>query len=61
METKGGSVLASKQKIEPGLGQLCNGKILSALAWFIFVVIGYACFVIPGIILHICCIVNATK
>jgi hypothetical protein len=42
----------------PGLGHLVTGRPFSGLAWFIAVPIGYLCLVVPGIILHICCIVQ---
>ena len=57
---RGGVVGGLLSFLCPGLGQLCNGKILSAALWFIFVVLGYF-LIIPGIILHILCIVHATK
>ena len=43
----------------PGLGQMCQGKVLRGIAWFFIVIVGYACFVIPGLVLHIMCVVNA--
>lgn len=43
----------------PGLGQLYKGQVLSALVWFIVVAIGYVAFIIPGIVLHICCALGA--
>lgn len=43
----------------PGLGQLYQGKLLAGMFWFIFTVIGYALFIVPGIILHILCALSA--
>lgn len=45
----------------PGLGQICTGRVPAGLLWMMFTVIGYFPLVIPGIILHILCIINATK
>ena len=43
----------------PGLGQLYKGQWLNAVAWFLVVAAGYAALVIPGILLHVCCILGA--
>ena len=45
----------------PGLGQIYHGRIGSGLAWLFFVVLGYAVFIIPGLILHLACVVSAYK
>jgi len=37
----------------PGLGQMYNGNVLKGIVWFIIVVIGWTCLVIPGFILWI--------
>ena len=44
----------------PGLGQLYKGQPFNGLAWFVITLIGYICLVVPGIILHLCCIVGAS-
>ena len=43
----------------PGLGQLYKRQFLNAIAWFLVVAAGYAALVIPGVILHLCCILGA--
>lgn len=43
----------------PGLGQLYTGRFLAGAIWFILVVIGYAIFIFPGLILHVLCAVSA--
>lgn len=43
----------------PGLGQMYRGRIGSGLLWLIVTACGYACFVLPGIILHVICICMA--
>jgi len=47
--------------IIPGLGQLYKGQIGTGILWFVVVIIGYALFVVPGLILHIICIVTAAN
>ena len=43
----------------PGLGQLYKAQVLGGLAWFVFTGIGYFCFIIPGLVLHVLCIFGA--
>lgn len=45
----------------PGLGQLYRGKILRGLLWFLAAVIGYAAFIVPGIVIHLLCIFAAAS
>lgn len=45
--------------IIPGLGQLYKGQPLNAIIWFIIVAIGYVPLVIPGLVLHLCCVIGA--
>lgn len=45
----------------PGLGHLIIGKPFQAILFFVVVIIGYICLVIPGIILHLICIVDAAR
>jgi TM2 domain-containing membrane protein YozV len=45
----------------PGLGQMYKGQIVNGLAWLIVVIIGYALFIIPGLILHLLCILGAAS
>lgn len=44
----------------PGAGQLYTGNVLSALLWFILVTAGYT-LIVPGILLHLFCIIAATS
>lgn len=44
----------------PGLGQIYKGQIFNGIAWLISVPIGYFFFVVPGLILHLFCIIGAT-
>ncbi len=43
----------------PGLGQLYKGQPINGAVWFVLVVIGYIALIIPGVILHFCCIIGA--
>lgn len=45
--------------IFPGLGQLYKGQLLNGLVWFILVIGGYVAFLVPGIVLHVCCVLGA--
>lgn len=43
----------------PGLGQMYKGQLLNGIAWLIITVIGYTSFVIPGLVIHLFCILGA--
>lgn len=43
----------------PGLGQIYKGQVFNGLAWLCLTALGYVCFIVPGVILHICCIIGA--
>ncbi len=43
----------------PGLGQLYKGEVFNGLVWFVLTAIGYIFLVIPGLILHLCCVIGA--
>ncbi len=45
----------------PGLGQMVNGQIGAGVLWLLFTCLGYVCFIIPGMVLHILCIINAAR
>jgi len=45
----------------PGTGQMYGKKIGKGIIWMIVTILGYCIWVVPGVILHICCIVNAYK
>lgn len=47
--------------IIPGAGQMYKGQVGNGLLWLIFVVIGYAVLVIPGLFLHLFCIIGAAS
>ena len=45
----------------PGLGQMCSGRVPAGILWMMFTIMGYFCLVVPGFILHILCIINASR
>ena len=45
----------------PGLGQVYKGQPLNGLVWLLFTVAGYAAFIVPGVVLHILCILGAAS
>ncbi|WP_432797189.1 hypothetical protein [Poriferisphaera sp. WC338] len=45
----------------PGLGQMYKGQIFNGIAWFMVVMIGYVLLILPGLILHFCCILGAAS
>lgn len=45
----------------PGVGQMYKGRVGEGLLWLLFTPIGYVLFILPGLILHIICIINASQ
>lgn len=45
----------------PGLGQLYKGQVFNGIVWFFLVGLGYAALVLPGLLLHFCCILGAAS
>jgi TM2 domain-containing membrane protein YozV len=45
----------------PGLGQMYKGQIFNGLLWMVITVVGYICFIIPGVVLHLCCVIGAAS
>jgi TM2 domain-containing membrane protein YozV len=43
----------------PGLGQLYKGQILNGIVWFFVVGVGYLALILPGLVLHLFCILGA--
>jgi hypothetical protein len=43
----------------PGVGQIYTGRVVQGICWMFATAVGYLLFLVPGLILHICCIVNA--
>ena len=45
----------------PGVGQMYKGRVGEGVLWLLFTPIGYVLFILPGLILHIICIINAAQ
>jgi len=45
----------------PGLGQLYKGQFLNGIVWFFLVGVGYLALILPGMLLHLFCIVGAAS
>jgi hypothetical protein len=45
----------------PGAGHIYKGDAVIGILWLIFTVLGYFLFVIPGVILHLICIISAAS
>lgn len=45
----------------PGLGQMYKGDVGAGILWLIFTLFGYFLLIIPGLIIHLVCIVNAAS
>ena len=45
----------------PGLGQVYKGQMINGLAWFVATIVGYLAFIVPGLLLHILCILGAGR
>lgn len=52
-------VAAVLSLVVPGAGQIYKGHLGTGLIWLFVVVIGYVLLIVPGLILHIICIVTA--
>ena len=44
----------------PGAGQMYKGNVLIGFLWLFFLLIGYILFVLPGLCLHLVCIISAS-
>lgn len=47
--------------IIPGLGQMYKGQVINGLAWLVITLVGYAALIVPGLILHLCCVIGAAS
>lgn len=57
---KSPGVAALLSLIIPGAGQMYRDRVASGLLWFCVVPIGYLAFVLPGLVLHLLCVILAT-
>lgn len=58
---EGGGLYALLSFFWPGLGQICKGQVLQGILWMVAVFVGYCLLVVPGIVLHIWCMVDANR
>ena len=58
---EGGGLYALLSFLWPGLGQILKGQVLQGILWMVAVVVGYMLLIVPGIILHIWCMVDAAR
>ena len=54
-------VAAVLSLVIPGAGQMYQGHVLGGLIWLFVVVVGYMLLVVPGLLLHLCCILAAAS
>lgn len=52
-------VAAVLSLVIPGAGQMYRGKVGAGMLWLIATVIGYLFLLLPGLVLHVVCIINA--
>jgi hypothetical protein len=45
----------------PGLSQLVQGRLLTAILCFCLTLAGYVCFIVPGLLMHLMVIVDAVS
>lgn len=45
----------------PGMGQIYKGQPINGLFWFVIVIAGYAALIVPGLILHVFCVIGAAS
>lgn len=56
-----GGIAALLSFLIPGAGQMYKGQVANGLLWFVFVVAGYCALIVPGLILHLFCIIGAAS
>jgi hypothetical protein len=39
--------------VVPGAGSIKQGKLGTGIGWMVLIVLGYMCFIVPGVILHL--------
>ena len=57
----GGAICGIASFFIPGLGQLVQGRILAAIAFFCLVPLLYLALIVPGVIAHIYCVIDAAR
>jgi hypothetical protein len=57
--SRGTAILLSL--LVPGLGQMYKGQVINGIVWLMVTICGYIAFVIPGMILHVFCMIGAAS
>lgn len=47
--------------ILPGAGQMYKGELAAGICWLVGTVVGYLALFVPGIVIHVLCIIDAGK
>lgn len=45
----------------PGAGQMYKGRVGAGLVWLLFTMFGYLLLIVPGLFLHLICILHAAS
>lgn len=53
------SIAAIWSMMLPGLGQLLKGRVMPGILWALFSGVGYFTYFWPGLLIHLCCILDA--
>lgn len=59
--SSGGGMAALLSFFWPGLGQMVTGRMGAGFGWMVLTFLGYILFIIPGLILHLFCIIDAAN
>jgi hypothetical protein len=52
---------AALSVVLPGAGHMYSDRVASGVRWMIVTILGYMCFFLPGLILHLLCIASAAR
>jgi hypothetical protein len=54
-------VAAVLSLVIPGAGQMYKGHVGTGVAWMFFTFLGYLALIIPGLVMHLVCVLNAAS
>ena len=54
-------VAAVLSLVLPGAGHMYKGQVTNGLVWLLVVTVGYVALILPGLILHVCCVISAAR
>src|SRR5262249_27059217 len=55
------SIAAWRTFVMSGAGYFYSGREKAGILWMIATLLGYLCFVVPGLVLHVLCIASASR